>query len=65
MTIYFFQDNYYTKVYFDEDVLPAFLIPAGKWKIVVELLIRGKIRLSLAMGFEIIEFISEKQKKYG
>lgn len=49
-------------VHFDEEKLPKFLIPPGKWRVWVQLRDGATVMSTGIMNFEIIEYSSIKQR---
>lgn len=52
------------KIHWNEDLLPAFFLPQGKWRTLLTVKEKTELLIEGNVNFEIVEYTSEKQKKY-
>lgn len=60
---FFFQQKLYVEHHLDEDVMPNFFLPQGKWRTSILFEDGNTSVVKYTLHFEIIEYASEKQKK--
>lgn len=61
--VYLFQQNIYLKLHVNEDFMPKFLLPKGRWRLWTRFDDGDANMGESSVTFEIVEYSSEKQKK--